>query len=43
MPKAVKVKGGYKVVNKHTGKTISRFFGKGAKAKADKLAAKGYY
>ena len=43
MPKAVKVKGGYKVINKHTGKQIAKFYGKGAEAKAKKLATKGYY
>lgn len=42
MPKLVKTKKGYKVVNKHTGKTISTYSGKGAHQKAKAKVKKGY-
>ena len=42
MPRLVKIKGGYSVVHKITGKTIQRFTGKNAAAKAKKLVALGY-
>jgi hypothetical protein len=42
MPRLVKIKGGYSVVHKITGKTIQRFTGKNAATKAKKLVALGY-
>ena len=42
MPRLMKIKGGYSVVHKITGKTIQRFTGKNAAAKAKKLVALGY-
>lgn len=42
MPRLVKIKGGYAVVHKITGKTIRRFKGKNAYQKAKKLVALGY-
>ena len=41
MPKAVKVKGGWKVVNKYTGKQLHKFTGNDAKRKA--AVRKGFY
>ena len=42
MPKAVKIKGGYKVVHKLTGKTLHVYKGAGAKSRAAKVVAGGY-
>lgn len=42
MPKLVKTKGGYKVVDKYTGKTIKTFRGVGARTKAQARVRKGY-
>ena len=42
MPRLVKIKGGYAVVHKITGKTIRRFTGKNAYTKAKKLVSLGY-
>ncbi len=42
MPKAVKIKGGYKVVNKYTGKTMHTYKGKDAEKKARKIVRAGY-
>jgi len=42
MPKAVKVKGGYVVVHKVTGKILHRYTGKGAKEKAATVVRAGY-
>jgi len=42
MPRLVKIKGGYSVVHKITGKTIQQFKGKNAYTKAKKLVSLGY-
>ena len=42
MPRLVKIKGGYAVVHRITGKPIRQFTGKNAAAKAKKLVARGY-
>ena len=43
VPKAVKVKGGWKVVNKHTGRQLHKFTGNDAKRKAQSAVRKGFY
>tara|TARA_B100001245_G_scaffold235348_1_gene222909 strand:- start:304 stop:486 length:183 start_codon:yes stop_codon:yes gene_type:complete len=43
MPKAVKIKGGWKVINKYTGKQLHKFTGNDAKRKAESAVRKGYY
>ena len=42
MPKMIKVKGGYVVVHKQTGKVLHKFKGKGAKEKATAVVRAGY-
>ena len=42
MPKAVKIKGGWKVVHKLTGATLHTYRGTGAKEKAGKVVRAGY-
>ena len=42
MPKAVKIKGGYKVVHKQTGATLHTFKGRNAYSKAYKVVRAGY-
>ena len=42
MPIKVKVKGGWKVVDKYTGKTLHVYRRTGAKTKAVKAVRKGY-
>jgi len=42
MPKAVRIKGGVKVINKRTGKIMHVYRGKDAKSKAAKVVRAGY-
>ena len=42
MPKAIKVKGGYVVVHKITGKILHRYTGKNAKERAQAVVRAGY-
>ena len=42
MPKAVKIKGGIKVINKRTGEVMHIYRGKNAKSKAAKVVRAGY-
>tara|TARA_B100000929_G_scaffold290076_1_gene282498 strand:+ start:707 stop:835 length:129 start_codon:yes stop_codon:yes gene_type:complete len=42
MPKAIKVRGGYVVVHKGTGKILHRYTGKDAKTKALAVVRAGY-
>ena len=43
MPKAIKIKGGWKVVNKYTGKTLHTFRSNNAKRKAMTQVKNSYY
>jgi len=43
MPKAVKIKGGWKVVNKYTGKTLHTYKANNAKRKALAQVKNSYY
>jgi len=43
MPKAIKIKGGWKVVNKYTGKTLHTYKANNAKRKAHQMVKNSYY
>ncbi len=43
MPKAVKIKGGWKVINKYTGKTLHTYRSNNAKRKAQAQVKNSYY